>query len=103
MMKSRRRKPTAFSVPCSLFDILLWNVKQMQRILVTGSAGKIGRAAVRELKARGHFVRGFDLAPSPLVDERLTGSVTDAEAFQRAATGMQSLIHLAATPDDADF
>jgi nucleoside-diphosphate-sugar epimerase len=73
------------------------------RILVTGSAGRIGRFVVRELKSRGHFVRGFDLALSPAADESMSGSVTDADALRRAAEGTAALIHLAATPDDDDF
>lgn len=75
----------------------------MQTVLVTGSAGRIGRAAVRELKARGHRVRGFDLVPTPGADESLTADLTDAAAVRQAAQGAQTLIHLAATPDDDDF
>ncbi len=74
-----------------------------QRILVTGSAGRLGRAAVRELKARGHFVRGFDLCVSPRVDESIVGTLSDADAIRQAASGVDVLIHLAATPDDDDF
>ena len=74
-----------------------------QRVLVTGSAGRIGRAAVRELKARGHFVRGFDLLPSRVPDESIVGSITDGNAVHQAAIGMNAIIHLAATPDDDDF
>ncbi len=73
------------------------------RVLVTGSAGRIGRAVVRELKARGHFVRGLDLAPTPGADESVTASITDGDAVRRAAEGMAAVIHLAATPDDDDF
>jgi nucleoside-diphosphate-sugar epimerase len=73
------------------------------RLLVTGSAGRIGRAVVRELKARGHFVRGLDVAPTPGVDESATASVTEADAVRRAAEGVQAIVHLAATPDDDDF
>lgn len=73
------------------------------RVLVTGSAGRLGRAAVRGLKARGHFVRGFDLGRSPRVDEAIVGSLTDAIEIQRAADGIDALVHLAATPDDDDF
>jgi uronate dehydrogenase len=73
------------------------------RVLVTGSAGRLGRAAVRELKARGHFVRGFDLVPSPAADENVAGDVTDAEAFRGATEGMAAMVHLAAVPDDDDF
>jgi len=74
-----------------------------KRVLVTGSAGRLGRAAVRELRARGHFVRGFDLLPYSLCDENLVGSITDAAAFRQAAESIDILIHLAATPDDDEF
>ena len=56
-------------------------------VLVTGSAGRIGQAVVRELKARGHFVRGFDLGPTPGADESITASITDGDAVRRAAEG----------------
>jgi nucleoside-diphosphate-sugar epimerase len=72
-------------------------------VLVTGSAGRIGRAAVGELKARGHRVRGFDLVPTPGADESIVGTITDAEVVRRAVEGTATLIHLAATPDDDDF
>jgi uronate dehydrogenase len=72
-------------------------------VLVTGSAGRIGQAVVRELKARGHAVRGFDLVPTPGDDDSLVGDITDAAALRRAAEGAGALIHLAATPDDDDF
>src|ERR1700674_194950 len=72
-------------------------------VLVTGSAGRIGQAVVRELKARGRAVRGFDLAATPGADENVQGSVTDGEAVRRAAQGAGTVVHLAATPDDDDF
>jgi nucleoside-diphosphate-sugar epimerase len=72
-------------------------------VLVTGSAGRLGRASCAELVACGHAVRGFDLAPTPGVDDSITGSLLDADALTRAMTGVTTLIHLAATPDDADF
>ncbi|HEX6767606.1 MAG TPA: NAD(P)-dependent oxidoreductase, partial [Polyangiaceae bacterium] len=73
----------------------------MARVLVTGSSGAIGRPACSELRARGHFVRAFDLAPTPEVDEALTGDVADREAVLRAAAGMEAVVHLAAVPVDA--
>src|SRR5438067_11145549 len=76
---------------------------QPTTVLVTGSAGRIGQAAVRELKARGHTVRGFDLAPTPGADVSLVGNLTDAAAVRRATAGCDALVHLAATPDDDDF
>lgn len=74
-----------------------------QRILITGSAGRLGRAAVRELVARGHSVLGFDQHPTPGLTEFIVGTLQDADALNRAAAGADVLIHLAATPDDATF
>jgi nucleoside-diphosphate-sugar epimerase len=72
-------------------------------ILVTGSAGRIGQAVVRELAARGHCLRGFDLVPTPGIKDSIVGSISDAEAVSKAAKGVKAIIHLAAIPDDADF
>src|SRR5258708_11350634 len=74
-----------------------------RRVLVTGSAGRVGQGAVRELRARGHFVRGLDLAPTPGVDDFLVSDITDAAMIGRAVDGIDTLIHLAAIPDDDDF
>jgi nucleoside-diphosphate-sugar epimerase len=73
------------------------------KVLVTGSAGRIGRAVVAELRARGLPVRGFDRVPTPGLVDGVVGDLTDAEALHRAAEGITALVHLAATPDDADF
>jgi nucleoside-diphosphate-sugar epimerase len=72
-------------------------------VLVTGSAGRIGQAVVRELKARGRRVRGFDLMPTGGADEFAVGDITDARAIAGAMEGVETLIHLAAVPDDDDF
>ena len=72
-------------------------------VLVTGSSGRIGRAAVAELIARGHEVRGFDLVSTPGLTDFIIGDLADRNAIDRAMRGIHSLIHLAATPDDADF
>ncbi len=72
-------------------------------VLVTGSAGRVGQAVVKELLARGHTVRGFDRVPTPGLADALVGTITDADAVQRAMQGVKTLVHLAATPDDADF
>jgi nucleoside-diphosphate-sugar epimerase len=72
-------------------------------VLITGSAGRIGRAVVRELQARGQPVRGFDLVPTPGAQERIVGDITDGPAVCRAAQGARAVIHLAAVPDDDDF
>jgi uronate dehydrogenase len=72
-------------------------------VLVTGSAGRIGRAAVKELLARGHRVRGFDRVPTPGLSDSHVGNLTDEAAVRRAVEGAATVIHLAATPDDDDF
>lgn len=72
-------------------------------ILVTGSAGRIGQAVVRELKSRGQSLRGFDLTPTPGIEDSLVGNISDTDAVFKAARGVQAIIHLAAIPDDDDF
>src|SRR6478752_7548159 len=76
-----------------------------KRVLVTGSAGRVGRAAVRELAARGHHVVGFDLRPTPGIpaDQSVVAPLGDVDALRKAATGVDCIIHLAATPDDARY
>ena len=75
----------------------------MSKVLVTGSAGAIGKAVVKELTARGHWVRGLDLRPTAGVAESLTGPITDPQLLRTAVAGMDAVVHLAATVDDADF
>jgi nucleoside-diphosphate-sugar epimerase len=77
-------------------------VKNSRIVLVTGSAGRVGQAAVAELLARGHAVRGFDRVRTPMLADAVVGSVTDVRAVADAMRGVHTLIHLAATPDDCD-
>jgi nucleoside-diphosphate-sugar epimerase len=72
-------------------------------VLVTGAAGRIGRAAVRELVARGHRVRAFDVVSASGATDVVVGNIVDAAAVRHAMQGIEVLIHLAATPDDDDF
>jgi nucleoside-diphosphate-sugar epimerase len=76
-----------------------------KRILVTGSAGRIGRAVVAELVARGHDVIGFDRVPTPGLPaaRSVVGSLTDAPALRAAANSVAVVVHLAATPDDVQY
>ncbi len=74
-----------------------------QTVLVTGSSGKLGRAVVSELLRRGHNVRGFDRVASPALPTTQVGDLGDRAALDRAMGGVDCLVHLAATPDDADF
>lgn len=77
-----------------------------RRILVTGAAGAIGRTIIPHFRKRGYFVRGLDLPPSPienLCDEYVAGSIVDAELIERAMASCDTVVHLAATPNDNDF
>jgi NAD(P)-dependent dehydrogenase (short-subunit alcohol dehydrogenase family) len=76
---------------------------QKSIVLVTGSSGRIGQAVVRELVARGHAVRGYDRVATSGLDDCVLGDITDGQALLRAAEGVGTIVHLAATPDDADF
>jgi len=80
-------------------------MNQPQRVLVTGAAGRIGRAAVKELVARGHHVVGFDVRPTPGLPaaQSVVAGLGEVDALMRAATGTSCIIHLAATADDARF
>jgi UDP-glucose 4-epimerase len=62
-------------------------------VLVTGSAGHLGEAILRRLRAEGRDARGIDIKASPFTDH--VGSITD-EAFVRdAMAGAKAVIHSA--------
>jgi uronate dehydrogenase len=77
----------------------------IHRVLVTGCCGAVGRPVCRALTAAGHFVRGFDRRQAEIrgVAELRVGELADAQALSDAAAGMDTIVHLAATPDSADF
>lgn len=81
--------------------------RQPMKVLVTGAAGTIGGALCRELHARGHLLRGLDIAPLTrpvpgLADMRQV-DLADADGVGDAVAGMDAVVHLAALPGDADF
>lgn len=65
------------------------------RVLITGSAGKLGRVLIAGLRER-HRVRGYDLQPTPDVDDFVVADLGDLERLNAAAAGMEGLIHLGA-------
>ena len=74
-----------------------------RKVLLTGSAGALGRCIAPALVERGHDVRGFDVAPDPYLADHITADLTDAAALDRAMAGRDTLIHLAAYPNPAPF
>jgi uronate dehydrogenase len=73
------------------------------KVLVTGSAGIVGRPVCEELMRRGHAVRGFDRAPSADLREAIVADIQDRAAVREAFRGMEAVVHLAAQPVDAPF
>ena len=61
------------------------------RIVVTGSAGHLGEALVRTLRASGRDVIGLDIVASPFTDQ--VGSIVDRAFIARCLEGAQAVIH----------
>lgn len=74
----------------------------VKTVVVTGSAGRVGQAVVLELLRRGHLVRGFDQHPSPNLEQALTADLADTVALAEVMARADTLVHLAATPDDVE-
>lgn len=72
-------------------------------VLVTGSTGRVGKAACEGLLARGHSVRGFDIRESAGMQDAVVGDISDRLAVAEAMAGVEVVVHLAATPDEDDF
>jgi 3beta-hydroxy-delta5-steroid dehydrogenase/steroid delta-isomerase len=73
------------------------------RVLVTGGSGFVGTNLVTELLDRGHQVRSFDRAPSPLPPrdglQTVVGDITDATDVANAVADIDTVIHTAAVID----
>jgi UDP-glucose 4-epimerase len=62
-------------------------------ILVTGSAGHLGEAVMRSLRATGRAALGVDVAPSPFTDA--IGSICDRAFVKQSMRGARAVIHAA--------
>jgi uronate dehydrogenase len=75
----------------------------MAFVLVTGSAGAIGQPVCEELLRRRHQVRGLDRVSTPGGVESVVVDLSDRAGVRAAMRGVDTVVHLAAHPDDADF
>ncbi len=62
-------------------------------ILVTGSAGHLGKALMRALRAQHRQARGIDLKQSPFTD--CVGSICDPDFLRECMSGVRAVIHTA--------
>lgn len=77
------------------------------RVLVTGTAGRVGSQVARELLTHGYTVRGFDKAPPRGDDirnsiETVYGDLNQRLDLMRAAENCDAIAHLAAIPHPGD-
>ncbi|RZT25966.1 3beta-hydroxy-delta5-steroid dehydrogenase/steroid delta-isomerase [Mycobacterium sp. BK558] len=76
---------------------------ELGRVLVTGGSGFVGANLVTALLDRGHEMRSFDRAPSPLPAhprlETVEGDITDPDVVAHAVAGIDTVIHTAAIID----
>ena len=63
------------------------------RILITGSAGHLGEALMRTLRASGHDPIGIDIKASAFTTA--VGSIADREFVRRCMLGVDAVIHAA--------
>ena len=63
------------------------------KILVTGSAGHLGEALMRTLRAGQVDAVGVDVLASPFTD--VVGSIADREVVDRCMTGVTAVLHAA--------
>src|SRR5687767_7880088 len=63
------------------------------KILVTGSAGHLGEALMRTLRARQMDAVGLDVLPSEFTD--ITGSIVDRATVDASMRGVTAVLHAA--------
>jgi uronate dehydrogenase len=73
-----------------------------RKILITGASGRIG-TVLRRAFADEYEIRSLDRAPNPDDPNAIVADLQDYEALRLAMEGMDTVVHLAATPTEAPF
>ena len=78
----------------------------MERVLITGAAGRVGRALRAGLRGRYPALRLVDVAPQEAAgagEEVITLDLNDRLATEAAMEDVDAVIHLAVIPHETDF
>jgi uronate dehydrogenase len=73
-----------------------------RKVLLTGAGGRIGPHLVPAFQEQ-YDLRTFDLRPVPGDPDTILGDLQDFAALRRAMEGIEVVVHLAATSDEAPF
>jgi uronate dehydrogenase len=81
--------------------------KNLIKVLVTGAAGRLGRASRLPLRQAGHQLRitdmpGTALEPHP-DEEALSGNLGEQSILERTVAGIDVVVHWAATSNEQAF
>lgn len=72
-------------------------MKSARKLLITGSAGRLGRHLCREL-APYYDISGFDRVENPDLAQQTVARLADIDALKRACDHQDVVVHLAANP-----
>jgi uronate dehydrogenase len=78
----------------------------MQRILITGAAGQIGKALRAGLRGSYPLIRLLDIAPlgeAAAGEEILSADIRDMAAMEGATSGIDCIVHLAGQSTEAEW
>jgi len=70
------------------------------RVLITGSAGRLGSTLVAGL-GQEFELRGFDRVPTPGLEDAVVGDLADFDQVLAATRDMEAVIHVGANPSSA--
>lgn len=77
------------------------------KVLITGAAGRLGRASRPPLRQAGHALRITDLSTASLDpvagEDALSGNLGEPAILERALAGVEVVVHWAATSNEQAF